>query len=30
HLLWEQDTWLDKYVKNRDMNAILPKAEIKR
>jgi dipeptidyl aminopeptidase/acylaminoacyl peptidase len=30
HLLWEQDTWLDKYVKNRDMNAISPKAEIKR
>jgi dipeptidyl aminopeptidase/acylaminoacyl peptidase len=30
HLLWEQDTWLDKYVKNRDMKAISPKPQIKK
>ena len=30
HLLWEQDTWLDKYVKNRDMNALSPGSELKK
>ena len=30
HLLWEQDSWLDKYVKNRDMNAIETTSEIKK
>lgn len=30
HLLWEQDSWLDKYVKNRDKNAIMESTEIKK
>jgi dipeptidyl aminopeptidase/acylaminoacyl peptidase len=30
HLLWEQDTWLDKYVKNRDMNVLSPSPELKK
>jgi dipeptidyl aminopeptidase/acylaminoacyl peptidase len=30
HLLWEQDNWLDKYVKNRDMNVLSPSPELKK
>lgn len=30
HLLWEQDTWLDTYVKNRPMSSIPPTTEIKK
>ena len=29
HLLWEQDTWLETYVKNRDTNALNMTSEIK-
>ncbi|RMA58479.1 alpha/beta hydrolase family protein [Ulvibacter antarcticus] len=29
HLLWEQDTWLDTYVKNREENSIMPTTELK-
>ncbi|GHC63372.1 alpha/beta hydrolase family protein [Ulvibacter litoralis] len=30
HLLWEQDTWLEKYVKNREANRISPSSELKK
>lgn len=30
HLLWEQDTWLEKYVKNRDLHSISPSSEVKK
>lgn len=30
HLLWEQDTWLETYVKNKETNALNPSAEIKK
>ena len=30
HLLWEQDTWLETYVKNRDMNTLETTKEIKK
>jgi len=30
HLLWEQDTWLDTYVKNRDQTTIVPNSELKK
>ncbi len=30
HLLWEQDTWLETYVKNRDMNTLKTTSEIKK
>jgi dipeptidyl aminopeptidase/acylaminoacyl peptidase len=30
HLLWEQDSWLEKYVKNRDMNTVNVTEEIKK
>ena len=29
HLLWEQDSWLDKYVKNREQNTITPTNDMK-
>lgn len=30
HMLWEQDQWLEKYVKNRESNEIKQKEEIKK
>jgi len=30
HMLWEQDQWLEKYVKNREFNEIRQKEEIKK
>ena len=30
HMLWEQDQWLEKYVKNRDVNEIKKTEEIKK
>ncbi|RXG21178.1 S9 family peptidase [Leeuwenhoekiella aequorea] len=30
HMLWEQDQWLEKYVKNREFNEIKQKEEIKK
>ncbi|QNJ98288.1 S9 family peptidase [Constantimarinum furrinae] len=30
HLLWEQDSWLEKYVKNRDENTVKVTDEIKK
>lgn len=30
HLLWEQDTWLETYVKNRNMNEVKTTEEIKK
>ncbi|QIE59013.1 S9 family peptidase [Rasiella rasia] len=30
HLLWEQDTWLETYVKNRETNTIKTSSEIKK
>ena len=30
HVLWEQDQWLDKYVKNRETNALNVSSEIKK
>ncbi|MDX1462656.1 MAG: prolyl oligopeptidase family serine peptidase [Marinirhabdus sp.] len=30
HLLWEQDTWLETYVKNREENALNATSEIKK
>lgn len=30
HMLWEQDQWLEKYVKNREFNDIKQKEEIKK
>lgn len=29
HMLWEQDEWLEKYVKNRDVSAIEDEKEVK-
>ena len=30
HLLWEQDTWLNRYVKNKDNNVLSTKAGLKK